>query len=51
MKEEIEGSHFLLILGHKYLKQRKLRTGKKNIFVVYQNVKKFAFDSIYTKPS
>jgi hypothetical protein len=28
MKEDIEGSHFLLILGYKYLKQRKLRTGK-----------------------
>jgi len=38
MKEDNEGSHFLLILGHKYLKQRKLRTGKKYICEFYVRV-------------
>ena len=52
MKEDIEGSHFVIILGHKYIKNRKLRKIKeKEMFVVYQNIIKYAFDPICTKRS
>lgn len=43
--EDVYSSHFLLILGHEYLKQRKLRAGKGNICGLSE-CKKFAFGSI-----
>jgi len=36
MKEDINGSHFLLTLGYEYLKQN--WEHKKKIFMVYHNV-------------
>jgi hypothetical protein len=45
LKEDIYGSHLLLIHGSEYLKQRKLRAVKGGIFGLSE-CKKFVFGSL-----